>query len=53
LFREGLAAIASILFVTFALWWVVRRVTDDESVDGIAEPDDESPPEAIETTTLG
>lgn len=52
LFQEGLAAIASILLVTFALWWVVHRVTDDERIDGVPEMDDETPPEAIETNTL-
>ncbi|TWT87828.1 Serine/threonine-protein kinase PrkC [Neorhodopirellula pilleata] len=53
LFQEGLASIASILFVTFALWWVVRRVTDDERLDGVTATEDETPPEAIETSTLG
>lgn len=53
LFREGLAAIASILLVTLALWWVVRRVTQDEVLEESASADEESPPEAVETMTIG
>jgi hypothetical protein len=53
LFREGLAAIASILLVTFALWWVVRRVTQDEDLEEFASENDGPPPEAVETMTIG
>ncbi|TWT59280.1 protein kinase domain-containing protein [Allorhodopirellula solitaria] len=52
LFREGLTTIASILLVTFILWWVVRRSGDDEGTttphpvepsDSTAEPGETMP----------
>lgn len=52
LFREGLAAIASILLVTFALWWVVRRVTQDDGLEESALEGQETQPEAVETMTI-
>jgi len=53
LIRQGLAAIASILAVTFVLWWVVRRIgEDDEPTDPGNSDDSEKTPDAIETMTV-
>ncbi len=53
LFREGLAAIASILLVTFSLWWVVRRIGNDgEPGDPNIDEESEKSPAAMETMTV-
>ncbi|WP_404308947.1 protein kinase domain-containing protein [Neorhodopirellula lusitana] len=52
LFREGLASVASILLVTFALWWVVRRVTHDHTIRPSQDSDSETAPEGVKTMTI-
>ncbi|EMI43903.1 protein kinase domain-containing protein [Rhodopirellula sp. SWK7] len=53
LFREGLAAIASILLVTFVLWWVVRRIGDDDTTGGqLGGDESEKTPNDVETMTV-
>ncbi|MCM2373784.1 serine/threonine protein kinase [Aporhodopirellula aestuarii] len=53
LFREGLAAIASILMVTFALWWVVRRIGEDDTrISPNGSEESEKTPNDVETMTV-